>query len=110
MLPRFLKLTRWLSIPIFIICVAIAVRAPFLWSNHLNYDYFHLGRYLGRSPQQGASVLNIGLFGTACDWFICDPGHVRGRMYIHHIQRGYENIVAKLSALGADIRVVVSDQ
>ena len=86
MLSRLLKLTRWLSIPIFLSCVAMAVRTAFIWNN---YDIFSFGR----SPQWHC-ITWIGLFGTACEWHIYEPGHApvfgssTGLFYSHYVARG----------------------
>jgi len=67
MLRHLLKLTRWLSIPIFLICLAIAFRNAFIGGN---FDIF----IFGRSPQWHCTIL-IGLFGTASEGGLYEPGH-----------------------------------
>ena len=86
MLSCFLKLIHWLSIPIVVICLAMAVRTAFIWNN---YDIFYFGRY-----PQWFSLIYIGLFGTSADWHTFEPGHTTtfgsgiGPFYHHLVARG----------------------
>jgi len=62
MLSRLLKLTRWLSIPIFLICLAIAVRTAFIWDEP---DMFSFDR---SSPPKWHCAIWLDLFGVASEW------------------------------------------
>jgi len=85
MLRRLLKLTRRLSIPIFLICCAMAVRTAFIWNNR---DVFRFGNL----PQWHCTIM-INLFDAHGDWHIYEPGHAPsfagiGPSCYHFVGRG----------------------
>ncbi|MCL2639539.1 MAG: hypothetical protein FWD53_01710 [Phycisphaerales bacterium] len=86
MLSRLLKFTRWLSIPVFIICAAMAVRTAFIWND---YDLFRFGNL----PQWHCNIM-INLFDAHGDLQLYKPGHLpvfgagTGPSYYHFVGRG----------------------
>ena len=69
------------------------------------YELFFAGRpgngVASIRPKQGGTVVGVVIAGLAAQG-------TTEISCIHHIERGYEDIVRKLSGVGADIRVVIT--